>query len=77
LYVTFSRSPPRLSLGDMEDSIVKEKSQRISELESEIEDLTAKVVKAENHFEQQKSLAETLSKEVSGLMILVICYEVI
>lgn len=66
-----------MSLGDMEDSIVKEKSQRISELESEIEDLTAKVVKAENHFEQQKSLAETLSKEVSGLMILIICYEVI
>lgn len=60
----FVSSPPRMTVDEMDESIARDKVDRFSELEKEIDEMTGKLVETENQLEQKLAEITRLTKEV-------------
>ena len=57
-----------MTLAEMEESMIKDKADRIADLEKDIDEMTGKLVETENKLEQHITQLNKLSKEVCFLL---------
>ena len=64
------RSAPKLTLAEMDDSDIRDKNQRIVDLENENMDLTARLLEQESQLEQKNLALKQAQQEVWHLLYL-------